>query len=157
MYQRTIGTLHDHFSRSAASRGAPLYAARAVQRSRRHFLTKGIVPRSGRSTMVQQKASDSSDADSKTLCQLIDWYVEHVKALEPLRRSKASDMRHIDGVGGAAPARSSSVMPRSGSVTSSKPPAPISTCTHRLRNWPMPRATCTAHGSWPSRSGAKGA
>jgi len=47
--------------------------------------------------IAQQRASGASDADQMTLAQLIDWYVGHVEALEPLRRSKAADLRRIKG------------------------------------------------------------
>ncbi|THD04528.1 hypothetical protein B1991_17315 [Rhodanobacter lindaniclasticus] len=47
--------------------------------------------------IAQQRAHGTSDADAMTLSALIDWYVKHVEALEPLRRSKASDLQRIKG------------------------------------------------------------
>lgn len=45
--------------------------------------------------IAQQRAAGTSHADQMTLAHLIDWYIDHVEALEPLRRSKAADLRRI--------------------------------------------------------------
>lgn len=81
-------------------------AWRAIIRRKGHpplsetFPTKGMAmewaERQERS-IAQQRASGASDADRMTLVALIDWYVGHVEALEPLRRSKASDLQRIKG------------------------------------------------------------
>jgi integrase len=81
-------------------------AWRAIIRRKGHhplsetFPTKGMAvewaERQERA-IAQQRASGTSDADRMTLRALIDWYVRHVEALEPLRRSKASDLQRIKG------------------------------------------------------------
>lgn len=81
-------------------------AWRAIIRRKGHptlsetFPTKGMAVEWGERqerVIAQQRASGTSDADHMTLRDLIDWYVGHVEALEPLRRSKASDLQRIKG------------------------------------------------------------
>lgn len=42
-----------------------------------------------------RRATGASAADSKTLADLVDWYVEHAGELAPFGRSKASDLRRL--------------------------------------------------------------
>jgi integrase len=79
---------------------------RAIVRRKGHqtlsetFPTKGMAvewaERQERA-IAQQRASGTSDADRMTLREMIEWYVGHVEALAPLRRSKASDLQRIKG------------------------------------------------------------
>lgn len=81
-------------------------AWRAIIRRKGHPTLSETFPTKGMATewaerqeraIAQQRASGASDADRMTLRELIDWYVGHVEALEPLRRSKASDLQRIKG------------------------------------------------------------
>lgn len=77
---------------------------RAIIRRKGHptlsetFPTKGMAEtwaQRQERAIAQQRAQGTSNADAMTLSALIDWYVSHIEALEPLRRSKASDLRRI--------------------------------------------------------------